>query len=1502
MATRGGSVNLAAGLQTLTSAIEITQDGALSAGQGASTIVKRGFTTGTGEGFINIQAADVILRDMVIDGDVTTPTGLQYGVDFGAPEDAPLITNTSVWVHGGTKRLVLENVTWQNTGGYAVFLDAQTDDIDDVIFLNCSFINCSPHLFGSVGGDLNYGSWTGGIFWKNTGSSGSGALRNLTIANCRWINCSGNGIWGHSNAFDINNKNVIVQGCSFVGQGLDCVEFGNVDGGSVTNCTLYRVGYINDVPKFDPGGLCATGIDSTGWVRNCTYSHNTIKSFNGHGMDLDGLWDSTVSNNLIQIPVSGDPDYTADQISSYGYSGSGNISVGINPGNTYSKWGGTNLSITSNTIKGCGYWSLTLGNVKNSVIAHNTIVHPSGAYGVPVIVFNKPNNDGGILTDGNGTTGTTADKDFYRSRGNLITDNHIEYGGSNFCIAEIEVVSGQVWLSTDINQVYGNIIAGSNYGEFQKHASSGSFVGLSLSTNDTAATSADVNRLMRDGHGSTGALKTISVISGTSKQVSQISDAAFLNVSVDGTAGTGSIATGNRGTLAWTDAVGTSKVAADGFISIASTTYSDTDADLLNNNYLLIRRNTSTGAAEVSSTTSGGHRVWVSLTGSSAAGSTGQVQFNGGSGAFSADANLTWTAGSKLLTITGTSSTSSLTVANGYITSDGGLYTASTSYESIKTPGGGFLGNSLSLASYIGMASNSSLASSKTSGDTWAAGTGLINFDSSSGTKLFFLRYGTGTSTYADAFLNAGGVNATSTSYQSIQTAGGMLATSYSVAKYVGMASNASLAPTSGDNWFTGGTGTGLINYDASSGTPLFFLRVGTGSSTYTDAFLHCAGLAATSTSYQSIQAVGGMLATSYSVAKYIGIASNASLSPTSGDNWFTGGAGTGLLNFDASSGTALFFLRVGTGSSTYADAFLHSAGVAATSTNYDSIQTAGGMHATNGYTSDQAVSLKTFASSGGLNNPGGGYGAIAHKSGSNFWYWNGSSWVTCDFSTVGGGVTTLTASTGISVSASTGAVTITNTGVTSVAGTTNQVSVSGSTGAVTLSLPQSIHTSATPTFSTLTLSSAATNALNLTSGSAQAVGFNATGSAYNSIQTASGMYAPTGFTSDQGVYLKTYASSGSLNTPAGGYGAIAHKAGSNFWYYNSGWQTVDFSSIGGGVTSLTGTSNQVNVSASTGAVTLSLPQSIHTSATPTFSTLTLSSAASNALNLTSGSATAVGFAATGSATNTIQASSGGVSAKYLIGTTSLTVTEDSSINAGSTTSGQHRLYADSTSHRLLLGWSGGSYSKVLVQSDLAAGSGLSLSGTTYTNTGVLSLGGFTGSLSLSASTGISVSGLTITNTGVTSLSAGTGVSVSGSTGSVTVSIGQAVSTSSNVTFASVSTSGVHQSSATGSSITFQNSNFNFQVDGNGNVSGAAIANFNSGYRVGGTTVIDSSRNIGNVGTVTASGNIQCGSSSNFGVAGGYFGIDRTGGVTCATPGGGSVTFYLKGGICYGQT
>jgi hypothetical protein len=58
--------------------------------------------------------------------------------------------------------------------------------------------------------------------------------------------------------------------------------------------------------------------------------------------------------------------------------------------------------------------------------------------------------------------------------------------------------------------------------------------------------------------------------------------------------------------------------------------------------------------------------------------------------------------------------------------------------------------------------------------------------------------------------------------------------------------------------------------------------------------------------------------------------------------------------------------------------------------------------------------------------------------------------------------------------------------------------------------------------------------------------------------------------------------------------------------------------------------------------------------------------------------------------------------------------------------------------------------------------------------------------------------------------------------------------------------SGVFQSGASGASISFQNTNFTYQVDGSGNISASGQINLtglSSAMKIGGTTVIDVSRN-----------------------------------------------------------
>ena len=181
-------------------------------------------------------------------------------------------------------------------------------------------------------------------------------------------------------------------------------------------------------------------------------------------------------------------------------------------------------------------------------------------------------------------------------------------------------------------------------------------------------------------------------------------------------------------------------------------------------------------------------------------------------------------------------------------------------------------------------------------------------------------------------------------------------------------------------------------------------------------------------------------------------------------------------------------------------------------------------------------------------------------------------------------GVTSAIAGTGISVSSATGAVTFGNTGVTSIAGTANQVTASASTGSVTLGLPSNITTN------NLTLSSLTANSF-LYSGTA---GLLTTTAAPTNGQLL------IGSTGAAPVAAALTAGTGISVTNGAGSIAIANT----------------------GVTSITGTASQVTASASTGAVTLSLPATINVNTSGNAATVTTNA------NLT-GDVTSVGNATT---------------------------------------------------------------------------------------------------------------------------------------------------------------------------------------------------------------------------------------------------------------------------------
>jgi cytoskeletal protein CcmA (bactofilin family) len=185
---------------------------------------------------------------------------------------------------------------------------------------------------------------------------------------------------------------------------------------------------------------------------------------------------------------------------------------------------------------------------------------------------------------------------------------------------------------------------------------------------------------------------------------------------------------------------------------------------------------------------------------------------------------------------------------------------------------------------------------------------------------------------------------------------------------------------------------------------------------------------------------------------------------------------------------------------------------------------------------------------------------------------------------TSGNYVATAAAGTGIEVSGSgseTAALTITNTGVTSLAGTADEVTVSASAGAVTLSLPATINANTTGTAAALTTA----RTIELTGDVTGTVSFD--GSASASLATT------------------IAANSVALGTDTTGNYVATATAGSGIEVSGSGSETAALTITNTGVTSLAGTADEVTVSASAGAVTLSLPATINANTTGTAAALT---------------------------------------------------------------------------------------------------------------------------------------------------------------------------------------------------------------------------------------------------------------------------------------------------------
>lgn len=224
----------------------------------------------------------------------------------------------------------------------------------------------------------------------------------------------------------------------------------------------------------------------------------------------------------------------------------------------------------------------------------------------------------------------------------------------------------------------------------------------------------------------------------------------------------------------------------------------------------------------------------------------------------------------------------------------------------------------------------------------------------------------------------------------------------------------------------------------------------------------------------------------------------------------------------------------------------------------------------------------------------------------------------------------TLGTGSGISATVGDGTLSIANTGVLSIAGTASQITASASTGAITLSLPSTINVDTSGNAATATTATSATTATNLAGGANGSIPYQSGSGAttFLSIGTngkvltsngttfsweslpASGITITDDTTTNATRYLTfTSATTGSIS----GENVASTKL--QFNPSTGALTATSFSGSGANLTSvvnsITGTSNQITASASTGAVTLSLPQSIATGSSVQFGSFGVGTAAS---------------------------------------------------------------------------------------------------------------------------------------------------------------------------------------------------------------------------------------------------------------------------------------------------
>jgi hypothetical protein len=1454
-----------------------------------------------GQGLFDVSGQNIQFRHFLVDGQVTTTTPVTYDSIGRDPVNGTLTANTSFWLHGCTK-ITFYDVTIQHTGGYSIFVDSTLANSENIRIMDCQFLNNRPFLFGLTTGDMNYGSWGGGVFIRGDGSSFSAS--NVQVARCQFKRNTGNCLWSHAPALTKPHFNFRFTDNYFENTGLDAILCQGLVGGVVSGNVMHRIGYIALDDTSDPlpsylSNAGAVGIDTGGLIQNVTYKGNSITNANGGAINLDGFSRGTVSDNVCVNSLPGEALYIQDHIADWGpkVSGgpavTGNISQGIISSNTNNDpIAGSEILIANNTIINHMGGSIGVFAGRNCIVRDNAVTHSALSPIVPIQIGNIPPPSPPVI-GWNVIYATT--------NNTLVTGNRISYLPAFTAPCVFEDPNGTPFTGAVKNWVFGNIVIPTQNTafEFQKDPNSNSTtqaVNFATAFPVTFGSMDFVGSghfIQREGRllDSTSVLRIYSA-EGVSQpaihaQLQGFSSAAtgriatpLFNIGVNGASGTGNITTGDRTSTGFDDSISSGKLLGDSFLgflgydALSGVRWDNAAADLLPNTWGLMRFNATIGRWEQSVATMSGARVWTPFAGGGGvAGPSGSVQYNGG-GSLAGDAALSWIHSTGQLVVITTMGVAGLAVGGGYIQSDEGLLATAllaNNFNTIQAPGGGVFAGSFTVAltagtgvaavgGYIHFGDVAATTPTALPGDTLGGADAHMYF-SSAGSQVFYMKSSQGVFCFDGQAGNTAtgfklGSNLTGNRTVNIDFHTDATYTDYGLRLLRGNSANAdALLANAGTGvlrlW--AGLGSIVLSTGTLSSSPIdqvtvdasgnlnvgSFMSVtnASGRVTSSEAFVANGAIGSgsgfsvvTNTAFDSIQTVGGMktlqllmeqkaapgLSTVGNGVIYFDTTAQAfqvsqgggsyvpllggSASTVAGTNQMIQynnsgafGASANLL-FDQSLQKLTVTGLIGTAGLGITAGFLQSDGgfvVSASNTAFDSIQTLGGVRQTQMTMDAMTVPGLSAANQGVIVFDTSTHQFVVSQNGGAY-----SPLITS--ATVAGSSTQVQynnagafgASANFTFNASSNLLTVTST-----------VATAGilSSGGYVQSDGGFLVTSANTAFNAIqTQGGVLANKCFIDNGATVSLpqmvcapdgvtdrnGYGA----FNIIREGTGHIGShlafvrsgvrvvgLGFTQSSSLFGFGAGTTGAFSAsylvidPATGWMGIGGTPTGNLEVFGSPDVEL-FTTIPGGPKGRFGASflGAFSGTASVHPYFLIVQNNI-AAKFDTSGLLTVTGLASNpAITAVAGYiSSSEGFHTASSLSNCIQAPNGGISGAFLVATQQVIIVGLSTAPSGPG-SGQFAFYADASGHGFWWNVAGGNWIQFT--------SGVS---------GVSSLSAGTG-ITLSASTGA----ITITNSGVSSAVAGTGVAVSSSTGAVSFSIGQAVGVANSVTFAQVSSTG----------------------------------------------------------------------------------------------------------------